>query len=380
MDRNTELALIDELLGLDAARSAYLDETVTRAPVAHYIDDPHFADETRAIFRRHPAMAAHHSELPDPGSFLRKQIAGLPCLLTRDRFGTVHAFLNVCRHRGARLVDEDSGCKHLFACPYHAWTWTNQGELRGIPQEKQGFPGLNRAEYGLRRLPCVERFGWIWVTPDPDDDCDIDSFLAPIAPDLDWLSMTDMRIAHSDDFTCAANWKLLIEGGIEAYHFRVAHAETIGPYFPDNLSTYQTFGAHMRSVLPRITFGELRDQPREQWEIRAHANMVYTLFPTSQFLVQSDHIVWIQLTPINAGETQIRLSTLAPTGPDAQPDDHWARNHAITRRTLREDFDIGASIQSGLTSGANSDLTFGRFEGALNRFATTLQQAFQTET
>lgn len=162
---------------------------------------------------------------------------------------------------------------------------------------------------------------------------------------------------------------MLIEGGIEAYHFKVAHSETIGPHFEDNLSSYQMFGPHMRSELPRSTLGTMTDSPLDEWSIRTHAKVLYTIFPSNQWLVMQDHIAWVQLEPLSDGETVIRLSTLAPASEITEDKaEHWARNHAITMTTLGEDFAMGVSVQKGFSSGANSNLTFGRFEGALDRF------------
>lgn len=377
MDPSTAIELIEELLDLSARKSAHLDPEVERSHVALYADQGHFQQEMTQVFRQNPQIACHSSELPEPGSFLRSELSGQPVLLTRDRDGQAHAFLNVCRHRGARLVEAQSGCKHVFSCPYHAWTWSNTGDLRGIPHQKQGFPDIDKSKHGLVRLTAREQNGWLWVVPDPAARIDLQAYLDPIAADLAWLQGETLEIKQADTITCAANWKILIEGGIEAYHFQVAHAKTIGPYFPDNLSSYRMLGPHMRSVLPKLSFAEYRDQPRENWDIRTHTHLVYTFFPISQFLVQRDHIVWIALDPVSAGETRLRLCTLAPKA-DTGRDAHWARNHQITLATLAEDFDVGASIQAGLASGANTHLTFGRFEGALHAFAQQVQTALQT--
>ena len=385
MRRDAELELIDELLGLKEAKSAFLDDGIATSPVTRYHCAERFQDEIKHVFRATPLMTAHGSELPEANAFLRRKIAGLPVLLTRDGDNKVHAFLNVCRHRGARLVEDGSGCKKTFSCPYHAWTWDNRGELRGIPHEEQGFPDLDKSTLGLRRLPCEERLGWIWVTPNIQANPDLDAHVGDLEADLAWLGMSDFKIAHSDEIDCAANWKLLIEGGMEAYHFRVAHRDTIAPYFIDNLSTYRMIGAHVRSVLPRASLPGLADQPREDWSIRDHTNILYSVFPASQLLVQQDHAAWICLEPLAADRTLIRLSTVAPATTEMSEEnaaDYWRRNHDITVRTLSEDFDIAESVQSGFASGANDELRFGRYEGALDKFNTIVddhvRQANQT--
>ena len=369
MQRKDEVELTEELLDLHRRKSACLVEQVTTSSIGAYLDTERFKSERHRIFRRFPQPVAHWSELPEVGSFLRRDFAGLPVLITRDGEGVAHAFLNVCRHRGTRLVDAERGCRHRFSCPYHAWTYSNQGDLIGVPHEALGFSELDRQDFGLKRLGCAERYGWIWLSAD-DETPDVEPFLAGLGADFDGLAGADHALLHQDERVCAANWKIIVEGGIEAYHFRVAHRETIAPYFLDNLSTFREFGLHLRSILARQSLPELAEQPKDTWRLRDHAQVLYSIFPLNQLLVQSDHIAWIQSEPIDAASTRIRISTLAPRDRIATDDDlrHWARNHDITMRTLGEDFDIAESIQSGLASGANEVLTFGRFEGALAAF------------
>lgn len=126
----------------------------------------------------------------------------------------------------------------------------------------------------------------------------------------------------------------------------------------------------MRSVLARKSLIDPTEQPTESWRLRDHAKVLYSIFPANQFLVQSDHFVWIQLEPLDASTTRVRICTLAPadravSGADI---DRWSKSHEITMATLAEDLDISGSIQAGLDSGANETLRFGRFESALAEF------------
>ncbi|RIJ29503.1 aromatic ring-hydroxylating oxygenase subunit alpha [Henriciella algicola] len=367
MDRQLELELIDELLALKSKRAHFLDETIARNPVDHYLSEARFQLERKHIFRRLPTIAAHTSELSGAGAFLRREVAGLPVLLTRDKAGRANAFLNVCRHRGTRLVEEESGCKHRFSCPYHAWTYASSGELIAAPHFEEGFAGLQKSDLRLKRLTCEERHGFIWVTADEDSPVTLDDHLGPLGEELDALGIEDMFVAQQDAPVHAANWKILVEGGIEAYHFKVAHRATIGPYFEDNLSSYRMIGSHMRSILMRTSMTKLEAEARQDWRLRDHAQILYTIFPNTALLVQSDHIAWINQEALSAGETRVRMTTLAPNREADRPD-HWKRNHAITRATLDEDFEIGESIQASIASGANDHMLFGRFEGALDAF------------
>ncbi|MEO1656311.1 MAG: SRPBCC family protein [Pseudomonadota bacterium] len=377
MERATELELIDELLGLKAQTSPFLDQNTAQNPVSHYTSQERFDRERSAIFKTLPHAVAHISELKNPGDFIRCEAAGVPILLTRTASGETRAFINACRHRGTRLVDDEKGCKRRFSCPYHAWTYANTGELLAAPHFDSGFPDQDKSELGLVELECAERFGLVWVMPTPESAIDIDTLFAPLAEELTALGMADLSVVADTTETRSANWKILVEGGIEAYHFKVAHRSTIGPYFEDNLSSYRPYGPHMRAVLPRVSLADLDHDTRDSWRLRDHANILYTLFPSTQLLVQQDHVVWIRSNPQGPGTTELRMTTLAPPTDDAE---HWQRNHTITTRTLDEDFVIGESMQATASSGANDTMLFGRFEGALATFNTTVNQYLDRET
>lgn len=375
MDRNLQIALLTELQGLSETKAHFLDDQIQPAPVERYFDAARFEAEQDALFKSLPQIAAHSSELCDHGSYLTVELSQTSVLLTRTRAGELNAFLNVCRHRGARLVGEDRGCKNTFSCPYHGWTWDAAGQLRGVPHEKDGFPDLDRAQYGLHRLPVHEANGLIWVALKPLTDADFEAHIRPIATDLDWFEMDQMVVAATDRMEIAANWKVIVEGGIEAYHFRVAHKNTIGPHFLDNLSSFQMLGRHMRSILPRVSVSTFKPHDGEDPAIRDHANILYSLMAADQFLLMQDHVAWIHADPLSADRTQIRISTMVPRADFTdERRDHWMRNHEITKMTLREDFDINESIQTGLKSGANTTLTFGRFESALTRFNAEVER------
>ena len=120
----------------------------------------------------------------------------------------------------------------------------------------------------------------------------------------------------------------------------------------------------------------MAEQSKDSWDIHKHSNVLYSLFPSSQFLVQEDHFVWIQGTPLAPNRTGLRLSTMIPAS-DNTPErqEYWQKNHALTLRTLDEDFSLGEDIQDGLATGANPHLNFGRFEGALAKFNQIVEKA-----
>ena len=369
MDRALELELLDELLALHRDRKPFLDEAEAESPVERYVSAERFEAERARVFRRLPLVAAHVAELPEPDSFVRREVAGTPLILTRDRNGVARAFINACRHRNAQLVSEPAGCRARLVCPYHAWTYDTSGKLVGVPHERTGFPTLDRSERGLQPVACREAFGFVWVQLEGDEVDDLDGYLGALGPEFDALDLANHVPFTTTEQKRRCNWKVLVEGGIESYHFKVAHRETVGKLFEDNLSTYRAEGPHLRSVLARNIVGELEDKPRDDWRIRDVTNVLYTFMPSFQVLVQSDHVIAIQSNPVAADETRLRLTTLVPKDQNTEERrTYWKANHDFTIQTLDEDFDLGEGIQRALSSGANEMLRFGRFEGALARF------------
>ena len=372
MNKTKEITLIDELLVLKKNKSAFLDEHWVTSSVERYVSEKRFLREQDFIFHKLPKIALHASEVPKNNSFCRREVGGLPLVFTRDNHGNVHAFKNVCRHRRSRLVADESGCTSRLTCPYHAWSWDTSGDLVHIPQMEEGFPNLDKNKFGLVSVDCIEKYGWIWINVDKPST--LTDNLAGLETDLTALDIENLEVFDIEELELKTNWKILVEGGLEAYHFRVAHKNTIGAYFQKNLSSYETFGNHIRSILPRTSLDTLSTSSQQDWCLRDHANILYSVFPATQLLVQDDHIVWVQLEPLAANRTRLRVTTLIPKNentPLREP--HWRRNHNFTVKTLNEDFELGEGIQAGFSSNVNTELNFGRFEGALDKFNVAVE-------
>ncbi len=371
MDAKVEAELLTEIVQLKEQRSPFLDESWSQTPVARYTDSQRFEHERERIHSLSPRIVAHVSALAKPDDFITLRVSGRPVLICRNKSGELKAFFNVCRHRGAELVADSDGCQKRFSCPYHAWTWNNDGELIALPHQKSGFPGLERDDFGLKTIACEEHAGWIWLSLAHESAPFVADYLDGLDKDLSALNAADYEVFDTTDLDLAANWKLLVEGGIESYHFRVAHRNTIAPLFEDNLSTYRCFGPHIRSVLARSNLTEVSDNS----SLLQHANVLYSLFPNTQFLVQEDHFIWIRAEALAADRTKMQLSTMIPRQQNTdQKRSYWQKNHQLTVKTLIEDFELAEGIQRGLTSGANEALNFGRFEGALEKFNAIVEQ------
>lgn len=346
-----------------------------RVPVGQYTDEAIACDE-QLLLQRHPQPVAASASLASPGAWLSLTHTGVPLLLVRQESGQVQAFLNVCRHRGARVVPEGSGSEaRAFVCPYHAWTYKPDGALRGVP-ESFGFPCLKQDESGLRRLATVERAGVVWVVCDPSlASSDPGAHLGALMDNLESLAGLRAPVAYAPrSYEVAANWKLLVDGSFEAYHFKVAHRETIAHMFLHNLQIVDEFDLNRRLYLLKSKFQE--HQPEATgFDPRRYGNLTYFFFPNTTILVQPDHAQLSMLEPLGAARTRVHELTLIPEAPASEKATaHWDANVALYRRTLAEDYALAESIQAGLASGANEALSFGTFEYSAPRFHAQLAQ------
>ncbi|MEH6403664.1 MAG: SRPBCC family protein [Sneathiella sp.] len=371
MDRNTEISLLKRCANLLEQKTTELAPEEGACPVDHYISQDRFDSEMKTIFKQSPMIVAHGSDLPEAGSYHAfKWLEDFPLLLTRDREGIVHAFANVCKHRGSRLAPEGKGCARLLVCPYHAWSYDLDGRLKGVPHKKTGFPSLITDTIGLKELPVAEAFGFIWVQKEGQGPLNIRDHLAGLANDFAWFAGEEHVLFAQTDKVWNLNWKILVEGGLESYHFKIAHRDTIAPLFNDNLSVFDEFGPHFRSILTKTAMKRLKEIPQDDWYIRENANILYSLYPFTTILIQPDHFAVINAVPLGPDQTKISVQTFVPKDSleSEKARSHWQANFDFTNNTLIEDFELGEQIQSGMMAGANDVLRFGRFENALARF------------
>lgn len=378
MEHALQVQLARELFGHIDAGTTCLADDIARNPIIGYTDPDRLEREMQILFRRYPLMMGLGCRIPRPGDYFTDNNCGVPILIVRDRDGEIRAFLNVCRHRGAQVAQACGRMKRSFICPYHGWSYDDRGKLVGIP-DSRNFEGVDPDKHGLVALPACERFGCIWVQPEPDTHFDIHKELGELGPELASYSFEKYHYYKTHVLQRRMNWKMLIDTFLESYHFAVLHTETVAPIFLHNVCLFHPFGFNMRETLPRRSISEMRELPEKEWDLVKHSAIVYILFPNSVIVMQGDHAEVWRVFPVDRKVDEcvafLEFYTPEPAGSESAHE-HWRRNIDLTLRTVEdEDFPTGESIQRGLLSGAQTHVVYGRNEPALQHWQKSVAAA-----
>ena len=402
MKHEKQVEILEELMRqVDAGKN--IDAGVQyKMPMSAYVCPEIAAKEWDLLFQHHPQLIGLSGDLAEPGSFLTIDDFGTPVLATRDKDGVFHAFLNACRHRGVRVAQDTRGRKNVFTCPFHAWSYSNTGDLVAIPDEDH-FGPVDKSCNGLIQLPAVERDGLLWVHPQPDGYLDIDALLGqPLADELASYSLGNLAHGGVKTITMNLNWKLANDTFGETYHFAKLHKNTLGKIIPGNTLHLEEFDAHHRFVTASGTLQDYKDVPESEWDIHVgSAFILYYLFPNITLIAGKDNctIVKIYPDPTNAGrsisqvvayysqdlidmeeearEGRVLQDVNADTAydPENRSIPTLAATMEIFTSTIeQEDYLMGEFQQKTAQNGLLEFVTFGRNEPPLHHFHKTFRE------
>lgn len=219
-----------------------------------YYDESIFQDELERIWYRTWVYVGHESEVPNRNDYVTKSIGPTPILMVRDRTGEIRLLLNKCPHRGNQLCAYQSGNRTTFTCPYHSWTFSNDGQLMGFAFA-DGYEGCDRKEFGLGRVPRIANYRGFIFGSFAEEGPSLEEHLGGARASIDQL--LDNSPAGELDLTAGflqhrtrANWKFMLENETDGYHpafvhssiFSVAESAIGSLYGPESTAMTRDFG------------------------------------------------------------------------------------------------------------------------------------------
>jgi len=326
-------------------------------PQRNFVSPEIFAAEREKIFSRQWVLVGHQSQLAEPGDYFLAEVAGESLIVAKDQRSTIRAFYNVCRHRGARLCEEQNGHTAAIQCSYHAWTYALDGRLIGAPHMDE-TPGFNKAEYPLKpaRLGLWEGFIFVNLA-----DCPIplEEWFAPLAGKFSRWNLGALRSAKRIEYDVRANWKLMFQNYSECYHCLGVHPELskISPYdsAENDLTKGPFLGGFMRiasdksltlsgnaCALPVGDFGD------EDFRFVFY----YSIFPNMLVSLHPDYVMVHQLEPQSPERTLIFCDWFF--NPEAFERSDFDPNDAIEFWDMvnKQDWHVCELSQQGISSRA----------------------------
>ena len=305
-------------------------------PFSWYSDEELLRRERALIFARSWQYAGRAADVADPGSYLAANAGGVPILVTRDGEGTLRAFVNVCRHRGAVLTD-GCGTRETIQCHYHAWTYNLDGSLRAAPRSdrEQQF---DKDEWSL--LPAsVGTWGpFLFVNPAANAE-PLEEWLGELPQILAQVIDIDAIEFHSRvEFGADANWKVVVENFLECYHCPTAH--------PDFSAAVDVHPDRYR-LEPHATFASQYCEARSSSDDRGQFHLLYPNTGINVFPGPANLSIG-PIAPHGPNRTERYLDYFFAPGADAS----WLEEFfEFDNQVGREDTALVESVHRGMASG-----------------------------
>ncbi len=340
-----------------------------------YLSDDVFAAERERVFGNQWICVGRAEQLERTGDFFVATVAEESLIMTRDQSSAVHAFYNVCRHRGTRMCEVANG--HFtgsIQCPYHAWTYGLDGRLK-VARNMAEVPGFDVADYPLREAAVAEWEGFIFVNLSTQPS-DFGRAFAPLLERFSRWNIASLKTARTIHYDLACNWKLVFQNYSECYHCPLVHPQLDklspsdsgrndlddGPFL-GGYSELRTHGTSLTTsgVTARAPLGSVdgADLDRVYY---------YTIFPSMLLSLHPDYVMVHYMRPIEVDRTEVDCAFLFD--PKTMERDDFDPSDAVEfwDMTNRQDWHVNELTQAGLRSRAYAPGPYANAEGLLAAF------------
>lgn len=329
-------------------------------------------------------FVCHVNQLKNPGDFATLDMMRDSVLVMRGKDGALRAFMNVCRHRASKLLDGEGNCPGRIRCPYHGWSYAQDGQLKAVPSEHT-FPGMKKADFGLKPVEMEVILGLVFVR------------LVSGGPSLAemWKDFIDMarpyRLEEMElvdtpwigSWNC--NWKVAVDNNLENYHVPIGHPGYHRMLDNDLMGEINEHGV-------AVSESVLRDRPSPVWSERMYQAMApevltdlpektrrtwlfFSMVPNIGIDIYPDSMDVFQILPQTAETCLMRYPVYCR--PDDRRETKVLRylNARINRQVGHEDRELSERVQTGLRSNGYEPGPLSAYEHAIKDFHDRIRAA-----
>ena len=335
-------------------------ETVELLAPWTYQNEELYQLEVDQLFRKSWILVAHVCDLPEAGSYITLDAVGERALVIRGNDGEIRAFHNVCRHRGARIVEGEGRCLRALICPFHGWRYSLEGAVKFIPGKNEGFSKLKESDYGLVPLDLEIWNGFIFIRFQETVKSVADE-LHPVIDQIKHYQLEELKpYQPSTNTVLPYNWKVYMDVDNEGYHVPIGHPAlqqlyghayidtaierlgvSYGPFNEKHGNRWSVY--NYRKFLPQ--FDHLPDDYQELW-------MYVAMFPNTVFALYPDMMETYQVFPTGVNECVAISRTYALEDPRREVAAARYLNQRINNETANEDQAYMLWLQQGMKSSA----------------------------
>jgi phenylpropionate dioxygenase-like ring-hydroxylating dioxygenase large terminal subunit len=329
--------------------------------------------ERTRLFRRTWLFVGHESEWPEPGSYRQFDRSGSPLVIVRGDDGTLRAFYNSCRHRGAPVTRDSCGTAQRLTCQYHSWSYGTDGTLKAVP-DARNFPDLDMSALGLTPVACASWEGWVFVNEDVDA-APLTEFLGPITEQMAAIDGPKMRLVGTQVHHLDCNWKLMVDAFLEVYHIRTVHPDNAALLYDDRALTVAMLpNGHSRLTVDKRD--ELRDFPMVSPEydnpsvpsLWRQTSTSFGIFPNLVVPMDTGAFTFLCMWPTGIDRTELELRWYAPAWDgDEVPADHVMRMELFAT-VMAQDTANMAPIHASVASPGIDTFRIGWHERLIHHF------------
>ena len=285
--------------------------------------------------------------ITDPESFFTVDVIGEPVVVVRDKQGTLRAFSNVCRHRAGPIA-QGSGCKNVFRCGYHGWTYTLDGRLIGTP-DVEGVEFFDRSTMGMFPLRLETWEQLIFVNFDPNAE-PLSAYLGKIPEQARRFQFEGLQSVERRDYIIDCNWKVYVDNYLEGYHIPIAHPGLMreidyANYRTDTYRYYSQQFAPIRAMKPEDS-GERFYAPGSGLQ----EALYFWIFPNLMLNVYPDNLSTNLIVPLSHDKTLTIFEWFFHDAHSEKVRERIQRAVAFSDEVQQEDIELCRSVQRGLNS------------------------------